>query len=320
MSKILILDPYFRKFTADMERWWIKHGHEVRIDRYWNPEIANEWADVIWFDTIDNNIKSATNPGEAIIDDNANYMPWDLHHMDLSKKHVIARAIDIEVWYGHQEGTIWDVVDDLVFIAPHIKDLTNIPVKRQHVIPCGIDIDRYNFDDRHDGFNIAVISEKWTSKGTDLILQIAYKLKQIDDRYKIHWLGKWSDYPWEIKYFEEFIKHNELNFEFTEWIEGDNAVNQFLEGKNYFLHASHKEAFSYATAEAMAKGIKPIIHRFYGADDLWPGITWSSIDEATDMITDGEYDSTSYRRYLINKGYTVNQMMNKINAIIEGGK
>lgn len=322
--KIAVFDPYLRKFTAGMEKWWVEHGHEVRMDRYYNPQ-NTEWADVIWFDTCDNNLASATNPGAAIMDDSNNYQPWDLHHMDLSNKKVIVRPIDIEVWQGAQHAAMWDLVDETIFIATHIRDLFDIDLKNEpHVIPCAVDLDRYTFKERGRGFDIGVVSEKWTSKGTDLILQIALKLKKIDPRYKIHWLGRWSDSQWEQKYLLEFIDHHDLNFEFTEWIEGDDAVDIFLEDKNYLLHASHKEAFSYAAAEAMAKGIKPVLHRFYGADDLWPGMTWDSIDEAIVALdadpdpTKGQaYDSKKYRQYLIDHGYTLPQMMAKIDKIIE---
>lgn len=320
--RIALFDPYLPKFTRGMIDWWTNQGHEVKYDRYYNPELI-EWADVVWFDTIDNNLKSATNPSEAILADDNNVSPWDLHDMDLTGKRIIARAIDIEVWQGHQHGSIWDVVTDCIFIAPHIRNLMedmlpdNVKV---HTIPCAVDLDKYTFRERKPGYNIAVVSEKWTSKGTDLILQIALKLKQIDPKYKIHWLGRWSDHEWEKAYFEDFIRHNNLNFEFTEWIEGDNAVDEFLEDKDYLLHASHKEAFSYATAEAMAKGIRPIVHRFYGADDLWPGLTWNGIDEAVDMITDGEYDSQSYRDYLHTQGYCLPLMMARINKVIRGEK
>lgn len=320
--KIAIMDPYLRKFTEDMERYWIAQGHEVRMDRYYNPQNA-EWADVVWFETCDNNLCSATNPGQAILDDAANYQPWDLHDMDLTHKKIVVRAIDIEVWQGHFAASHWDVVNDLIFIAPHIRNLVDpdtLPKVHEglkiHTIPCGVDLNRWTFKERKPGFDIAVVSEKWSSKGTHEILQIALKLKQIDPRYKIHWLGQRSDSNWEYAYFDEFVEHHKLNIEFTNILNDGSTVDDFLEGKNYLLHGSIKEGFSYATAEAMAKGIRPIIHRFYGADALWPGITWDSIDEAIDMITDGTYDSASYRQYLIDHGYTLPQMMEKFDAII----
>lgn len=315
--KIAVFDPYLRKFTAGMEKWWLANGHEVVMDRYYDPQKAL-WADVVWFDTVDNNLKSATNPTEAILSDDANFKPWDMHEMDLSKKKIIARAIDIEVWYGHQNGSIWDIVNDCICIAPHIQKLiapTLPETVKQHVIPCAVDLDRYTFKTRKPGKDVAIISEKWTSKGTDLILQVALKL---GPGYKFRWLGRWSDYEWEKAYFNDFIAFHGLDFEFTEWIESDNAVDEFLEDANYLLHGSHKEGYSYATSEAMAKGIKPVLHRFYGADDLWPRITWSSIDEAVEMIKEDDYDSEGYRQYLIRQGYTLPQMMEKIMEVING--
>lgn len=329
---ILLHDPYGLKFTQDMKDWWEAHGHNVEYQRYYNPQLANEWADVIWFDTTDNNIASATNPGQAILADDANYMPWDLHEMDLTGKKVIVRPIDIEVWQGHQSAAKWDLVDDVIFIADHIRDvcppetMPELTLKTKfHTIPCGVNLERYKFREHGPGFNIAVVSEKWSSKGTHEILQVALKLQRINPSYKIHWLGQRSDSNWEYAYFDDFVEHHKLSIEFTNILNDGTTVDDFLEDKNYLLHGSIKEGFSYATAEAMAKGIKPVVHRFYGADKLWPGVTWDSIDEAVDMIT-GEnlegttswYNSAKYRQYLIDQEYTLPQMMRRIDKIIKG--
>ena len=319
--KIAIFDPYGGKFTDGMQKWWTDHGYEVAYSRYYNPQLA-ETADVIWFETCDNNLASATNPGSAILDDSANYQPWDLHDMDLTGKKIIVRPIDIEVWQGHAQAAKWDLVDDVIFIAPHIRELANefeLPDRKEslrvHTIPCAVDLDKFRYREHQPGFNIAVIAERWISKGTSEILQIALKLKEIDPRYKITWLGQRSDYQWEHAYRDEFVEHHNLNLEFVNIVD---SVDEFLEDKDYLLHASHKEAFSYATAEAMAKGIKPILHRFFGADDLWPDMTWDSLDQAIEMITSKEYDSASYRQYLIDHEYTLPQMMESIDKIIRG--
>lgn len=323
--KIVVFDPYNQKFTQDMVKWWTDHGHEVLFDKYYNPRLVHEGCDVVWFDTCDNNIASATNPSGAILADDANYRPWDMHDMDLKNTKVIVRPIDIEVWQGHQFAAKWDIVDDIIFIAPHIKELANIhlcpgynPDTKMHIIPCGIDLDRYKFKKRKPGKNIAVISERWICKGTDLILQIALKLKDLDPEYKIHWLGQRSDYQWELAYFDEFIEHHNLNMEITNVLLDNKTVDEWLEDKNYLLHASHKEAFSYATAEAMAKGIKPVIHRFYGADAIWPAMTWDTVDQAIAAILSDDYNSDDYLDYLVRYGYTLDQMMEKIMEVIDG--
>ena len=321
--RIVVYDPYAKKFTSDMILWWEQNGHEVQYSNYYNPKLV-AWADILYFFTCDNNLASATNPGQAILADDSNFRPWDLHDHNLTGKRVIVSPIDIEVWGGHQMAAKWDLVDDVICIAPHIQEELNIDAlpgigekTKFHLIPFSVNLDRWTFKERKPGFDVAVVSERWVSKGTDLILQIALKLKRIDERYKIHWLGQWGGQgQWEQSYFTDFVEHNNLNIEFTNILNDGRTVDEFLEDKNYLLHGSKKEAFCAAIAEAMAKGIKVIPHRFYGADDIWPGMTWDSIDEAIEMIVSPEYDSQSYRQYLIDHGYTLPQMMEKFDAII----
>lgn len=323
--KITLFDPYAKKFTQDMIDWWEQQGHEVQYSNYYNPKLVHD-ADVLFFFTCDNNIASATNPGQALLADDANYQPWDLHDHDLTGKKVIVMPIDIEVWGGHQHAAFWDVVDEVICIAPHIQQELNIEGLPKltsktnfHVIPFSVNLDRWTLKERQPGFEIAVVSERWASKGTDLILQVLLKLKQIDERYKTTWLGQWGGQgQWEPAYLNDFVAHHGLNIEFINILNDGRTVDEFLDDKNYLLHGSKKEAFSAATAEAMAKGIKPVVHRFYGADDLWPDMTWDSIDQAVEMITNQEYDSAKYRQYLIDHEYTTSQMMERIDKVIKG--
>lgn len=321
--KIALFDPYTPKFTGPMVDWWRSHGHEVKVDRYYDPEIAWD-ADVIWFDTCDNNLLSATNPGEAILSDPTTKQPWCLQDFKKPGQKIIVRPIDIEVWTGcHAHDNMWQYVDDCIFIAPHIRDLMMADSRPQasnmriHTIPHSIDPGQWTFKNRGWGYNIAVVSELWESKGTDIVPQIALKLKKIDPRYNITWLGKWSEYHWDREWFLDFVQRNDLPIKLIEWAD---SVDEFLEDKNYLLHCSKKEAFSAATAEAAAKGIKPVLHTFYGYEPLWgdSGWTWNSIDEAVDMILDANYDSQSYRDYLYQKGYTTDLMMQRIMEVING--
>lgn len=323
LMRIVIYDPYVGKFTKDMEEYWVNNGHEVKRSTYYNPELV-EWADVLYFETTDNNILSATNPSEALLADDANYHPWRLQDYDLTNKKVIVRMIDIEVWQQHYLAPKWDVVTDIIFIAPHIRNLVdlntlsllNLEKTKIHIIPHSINLDKWTFRDRKPGFNIAIVSERWTSKGVHLLLQVMLKLHTIDSRYKFTWLGQRSDHAWEHEYRDEFVEHHKLPVEFINILNDGSTVDEFLEDKNYLLHGSVKEAFSAAIAEAMAKGIKPVPHRFFGADDIWSGLTWDTIDEAVEMITEDRYDSVSYRQYLIDHGYDLETMMTKFDAII----
>ena len=319
--KITMYDPYLGKFTTDMVEWWRSEGHEVKLDRYYDPEIAWD-ADLIWFETVDNNLLSATTPGEAILADPDLKQPWKLSDFATDKK-IIVRPIDIEVWGGgHAHEGMFDLVDHCIFIAPHIRDIMMADSRPQtskmkiHTIPHSVNPDKWTFRERKPGFKIAVVAEIWESKGIDYVLQIALKLKAIDKRYHIYYLGKEQDYHWHRHYRQEFIKNNKLPITFVDWVDN---LDEWLDDKDYLLHCSTKEAFSAATAEAAAKGIRPVLHAFGGYEPLWgdSGWVWQGIDEAVDMITDGEYDSLSYLDYLKEKGYTTSVMMNRIMEAIK---
>lgn len=322
--KIVVFDPYAGKFTDNMIEWWNSHGYEAQRQTYYNPELV-DWADVVYFFTCDNNLLSATNPTQALKDEWAfENRPgsWDLHEMDLTKKKIIVHPVDIEVWQGHfAYDNMWDVVDEVIFPAPHIQQIMMADSRpqagkfKQHVIPFGVNLDKWTFRERERGFNIGVVAERWVSKGVDYVLQISLKLKEIDGRYTIYWLGKNNDYHWEAEYLKDFISHNNAPIQLQEEFVED--LNQWWEDKNYVLHGSHKETYTYAVAEAMARGVKPVLHRYYGADDTWPGMTWTSIDEAVKLITEDAYDSSSYRQYLTDHHLDLESMMGAIDKVIK---
>ena len=315
-----MFDPYNGKFTDDMVIWWTNKGYEVVRETYYNPELVFN-SDVVWFFTCDNNLLSATNPDQALKDEwKYTNRPgaWDMHEMDLTGKKIIVEPIDIEVWGGsHAHENMWNVVTDCVFIAPHIRDIMMSDSRPQasdmkiHVVPEGVDLNRWTFKEREPGKKIAIVSEKWIIKGMQNILQIAYELPR---DYEFHWVGIWSnDYPYFRDYAEDFIKRHNLNFTFTDYVED---LDSWLDDKNYLLAAGMKEAFTFAVAEAMAKGIKPIPHAFYGSQELWAGLTWNTPSEAVRMIQGEHYDSQSYLDYLTSHNYTIDQRMEKIDVII----
>jgi glycosyltransferase involved in cell wall biosynthesis len=316
-------DPYNGKFTENMLNWWLRHGYEVKRETYYNPELVM-WADVVYFFTCDNNLLSATNPNQALKDEwKYSNRPgaWDMHEMDLSQKKIIVHPVDIEVWSGHHAyENMWDIVDDVIFPAPHIQKIMMSDSRpqagnfKQHVIPFGVDLSKWTFKERKGGFNIGVVAERWVSKGVDYVIQIALRLKEIDAQYRIYWLGKNNDYHWEHEYLKEFIARKGLPIILEEDYVED--LDNWWENKNYVLHCSHKETYTYAVAEAMAKGIKPIFHRYFGAEATWPDLTWDSLDEAIDMITEQVYDSNSYRQYLINHHLDLESMMQSIEGVI----
>lgn len=318
--KVAIFNPQMGRFLDDAVARW-RSTHDVRMERYYNPELVL-WADVVIFFTTDNNIKSATNPDEAILADDSNFFPWDMHDMDLTGKKIIVMPVDIEVYLGHHLGVKWDVVTDVVFIAPHIQALVEKDIDfaatntKVHCMPLGVDTDKFNFVDKPIGKKIAWVCEKWPTKGIDYALQI---MAMLPKDYELHTIGGWNDrQPWEKAYQEDFIKRHDIKFFDYEWVEDQ---NEWLADKDFILSCSKKEAFGMGIAEGMSKGLVPVIHHFYGAENLWVkdqynDLLWDTVDEAVSTITRSVHVRQYYRDFLFDKGYDLQSMLSRLDKII----
>jgi glycosyltransferase involved in cell wall biosynthesis len=209
----------------------------------------------------------------------------------------------------------------VIFIADHIKKLllndVDLPSKgvRVHTIQCGVDMDRYPMSHNIDPHKVAWVARQWRSKGTDYALQILAKLPE---QYKIYSLGEFGDYEWEKKYMENFLRANHLE---DRWIQETHVddISRWYEDKGVLLSCSHKEGFGYTIGEGMARGLKPVVHRFYGAEDIWEPYLWDTIDDAVAQITTIPDNREQYRQYLIDRGYTLENMINRIEKEVING-
>ncbi|MDI3495963.1 MAG: hypothetical protein PWQ72_2090 [Pseudothermotoga sp.] len=203
----------------------------------------------------------------------------------------------------------WSNVDGLIFVSGFMK---NILEKRGldmnkvnwEVVYNGVDPERFTFKKRTKGYNIAWVAYIIPRKNLYMALEIMKKLVTIDPSYKLHVAGDFKDPE-----YETFIKHAvqimdlDQNVVFHGWIDD---VNQFLEDKNYLLSTSSHESFGYNIAEAMTRGIKPIIYNFYDASELFPKeLLFNNIEEAVEKFLSDDYDSERYRKHIYQKGWTV---------------
>lgn len=304
--KTYISDPNCYKFTKEMIDHFASLGEE-KHSIYYDPEMV-KWADVVWFETCDNSIHQATQ--EAMNGETA-------ESTGLKDKKVICRIIDIDAWCGLHNHVDWSYVDDVIFLAPHIKELVEKDINfsqyniKTHIIPCGVDLNKFTNVQKTYGKNIAWVAERWYGKGVDLFLQFATMLYKTNPEYKIFSVGVWADScvgGWYKAYIDQFIKDNPMNVEFIDRVEN---MNDFLSGMDYAISFSKKEAFSYAIAEGMAKGLKPLVHNFYGAKHIYPvKYIWNTLDEAIQMIKE-PIEPEEYRRF-IETNYSMEKMLRRI--------
>jgi len=306
-KKIAIID-YTAKFMTDLEHHWIACGHEIKKDRYMDPKKIN-WADTVFFDFCDMSAQRSSHEEDPL---------WHLPENEEKfqqplDKNIIIRIHDLDAWVGQHNGVNWKWVNHVVFIASHIKEKVERELGERlngvqsHLIKHGLNIDRFTFRERAKGNKIAWVGNICHHKNLELALQV---LAENPD-YELHVCGR-PLCNWQKAYTEHFVKKNNLKFFQQDWVED---INTFLEDKNYLLLTSCKEAFSFAVAEAMTKGIKPLIHRFYKAEEIWDEkYIWDKVSQVKPML-EGEYNSKEYRDY-IETNYPLNKMLEEYNKII----
>jgi len=302
------LDNFIDNIIDGLSDGYMVRKFIVKTDK----EIYNaiDWGDIIWLEWANQSAIIATN------------------YERIKDKKVVLRLHSYEVFTDYPKQINWDVVDRLIFVAPHIRDILDemspgiVEKVKSEVIYNGVDIEKIPFKEREPGYNVAWVGYINYKKNPQMALQVIKKLVDINKRYKLHIAGLYQDLRYKI-YLEHMIKEMGLqdNVIFYGWIDD---MESFWEDKNYLLHTSIHESFGYGIFEAMVRGIKPVIHNFRGARELYP-IDWlfNTIDEAVNTFRAWDYNTLSdrnTRQYIIDKGWTLENQLANIKKVIEGIK
>lgn len=293
------------KFIFDIEER-LARRHHVRVYHFTQRldllkiQEALDWADVVWFEWCDQILVEASrrlNKTAAVV--------CRLHRYEV-----------FTPWPGQVN---WAFVDRLIFVAPHMQRLfwQYFPGAASQVestvIFNGVDLDRFTFRERGPGFNLAYVGYINPRKNPVLLLQCLHRLVQKDKRYRLFVAGVHQDPCFEV-YWNHMIQTLGLQDHviMEGWVDD---IDAWLEDKNFLLSTSVHESFGYNIAEAMAKGIKPVIHNYYGVTELWPReFVFSRVDDVLNVI-DGEYNSSKYRDWIETK-YNLNFVVNEIENVL----
>ncbi|MDD5529898.1 MAG: glycosyltransferase [bacterium] len=266
-------------------------------------QMAVDWADIVWFEWANDVAVIGTN------------------YQGIIGKKVIVRLHSYEVFANFPPRINWSVVNTLVFVANHIKEILKRKIPdiekkvKIEVINNGVDVEKFVYKTRKPGFNIAYVGYINYKKNPAMALQIIKKLVDIDSRYKLHIAGDFQEPRYKV-YFEHMIEEMKLknNVVFYGW---QANISEWVKDKNYLLLTSVHEGHPYCVMEAMASGIKPAIHNYYGAKEQWPEeILFNSIDEAVEIFKSKDYNSAKYRK-LIESECSLEKQIGKIKCILE---
>lgn len=270
---------------------------KVVVDRYEQMDQEIPWADICWFEWCDELIVYAS-------------AKTDL----LAGKKVICRLHSYEAFREFPGRVNWKNIDHAIFVSKHIRDIVidkvpHLEKEKTHIIPNGIDLTKYHFKEREPGFKIAYVGYINYKKGPMLLLHTFKAIHDHDNRYTLHIAGTFQDQR-DILYYNQMIK--EMNLSQCIFHDGwQENVDQWLEDKHYIISTSVLESQSLSIMEGMAKGIKPLIHNFVGAKEIYDAkYVWNTIPECISMLDRKDYRSHEYRRF-IHERYALEKQLAK---------
>lgn len=302
--KIAVYDSWNKKFSGPIIEHWQKIGHDIDYNGQYKLDRP---ADIAFWYQGDNAAQVGITDSNAI------------------KKFV--QCVDIEVFASQPDGIDWSKVSGCITMADHIDKMVKTPpnVKRQIIKP-GIDLTKFTVGspNRFTGpvRRIAYVvgdGRIWDVKRFDIALQMLYDIRKLRPEFiwQLHIRGTYSGHVQYNAYCDHLIKSLKLE-DFIIWHPRVEDMNLWLEDKHYFLLPSTKEAFSYATAEAMAKGIKPIINNWQSSEETWGEFKSNSYMEMLEKLAEDKYEPEVYRKY-IEDNYDQEKYFKQLDEFMEIG-
>lgn len=302
--KIAIADNQALRFDREYKEH-LEKNHEVKYECGANPELF-KWCDVYYVNYWDNNI---------------HYLwKWHLEHPEVKKPRIVCRAIDWEIWIGFvRDQALINWIDEAICIAPHLEEKLRKEANfgdKLHLIPLGIDMDKWTLIKEINKNVIMPINDiDWYLKHTVEGIKIFAELPK-DWTMTIHGIFKKEEYIQKVVYYTVEVNnlHDRVKFD-TAWVDD---WNLYLDKFSFMLLPSMKEAFSYVTAQCAAKGIKPILNHWYGAERIWPQEwLYTMISKAVKMFETKEEPSV-YRQVVIDRKYTNDRFFAEMDKVVLG--
>jgi len=200
-------------------------------------------------------------------------------------------------------GAHWDNIDGAIFVADHMREIANqmwpkqLQSRRQRTIHNCVQLERYPFYDKTPGKNIAYVGYLNHKKGIPLLLQCIQKAIECDPAYRFHIAGSFQEQRFEV-YMNHLLSETGLTDKVTfhGWVRD---IPAFLADMDYVISTSPWEGCPYNVIEAMACGIKPLVHNWRGAAALFGrDLVFNTVDEFSDQLVSSSYDSGSYRDFV----------------------
>jgi glycosyltransferase involved in cell wall biosynthesis len=282
----------------------LQSGNELLLLTGDSPEriVAGlAWADVAWFDWSDDLLAFAT-------------------HQKISCP-IIARCHSYEVFTEFPTQIDWSKVATVVFVNHSVRELFQQIVKtpvHTEVIANGLNLQTFQFQpEKQQTKQIASVGYINYKKNPALLLHCFKAIHEYDPSYSLHIAGEYQD-PRIALYMTHFLQKHPLPVYFDGWVADMPA---WYADKSFVISTSLFESFHFSIAEGMSMGLLPLVHDWYGADNLYPeNILFSDPADVVRLLRQYEKANTQELRQLarvhVETHFDEKRMLRSMNAVI----
>ena len=304
-ARVAIVNPFQNKFNRIYSDYFSREN-EVRLVL---PKTERDlleimdWAEVIWTTWCNEPLRFMSRRG--------------------TKATLVTHVRSYEILTPSlMTGVRWENVQGAIFVADHIREIANQmwseqlrPTPQTTVFNC-VELDRYPFYDKSPGKNVAYIGYLNHKKGIPLLLQCIQKAVERDPGYRFHVAGSFQEPRFEV-YMNHLLREIGLtdHVTFNGWVRD---VPAFLADMDYVVSTSPWEGCPNNVIEAMACGVKPLVHNWRGAATLFGReLVFNTVDEFIALLTSSDYDSRGYRD-LVDRRFNAPLNLPQIDAFMAG--
>ncbi len=216
---------------------------------------------------------------------------------------IVCRLHRYEAFRSWPTAVAWENVDALIIVGNRFvlnQMLGQVPDLQERttvcVVPNGVDLERFDLLDRPVGKHLASLGYINLRKNPGLLLQCFARLHAMDPEYRLSLAGQVQD-PMLWQYVENMKA--ELGLQDAVSFDGWQDPAEWLADKDYLVSTSFGEGLPVSILEAMARGVKPLVHTWPGARDFFPPeCLFRTVEEFCEAVLQGPYDRSRYREWV----------------------
>ena len=224
-----------------------------------------------------------------------------------------------DFFYPEWRKLNWNKIDHLIFVNNIFKEAVDDWLKEHSLkVPTSliynyVDIDKWIYKpEKERTYNIGMACNIHLKKNVPLAIQI---LNALPEKYSLHLAGAMQD-NCLLEYLNHIAIQTRRRFYYYDKLPREN-LDSWWDMMDCCLSTSISEGNPNNIIEAMAKGIKPVVHNWPGAKDQFhEHYIFDTIDDAV-MIINSDFNKPEQHRDWVKERYSLDNL-DKIYEVIEG--